>query len=500
MKFSVSQMTTLTYCKGLPTPVDELNELGFTTFEMFLEAYAPICRAASIETVDHLLSGTEFKKSDWNTHLQQTYGINKRHANGVISSAKGRVDGAKEYRILHLKTLEVKIKSLSAWLKKAERKLALARKFYAKKQWQDSKCGCNFPLWSSLQHKGTNWQSLRFVIHNKKRKLTLLTNKVKHLKLKPIKVFIPHGDIFVVGSKDESFGNQVCQWDGERITFRVPKCLESRFGKTVSSKIGDFSRKINRLPGGGAKTWHFYRKNGKWITAVQFTPNPVLQVSRERVYGCIGIDMNPGSIGWAIVDAEGNLKGQGQIPLQMGLPWGKQQAQIVDACLQLAIVATEFKCPVVCEELDFSTKKQSLGQKSKKYARMLSGWAYSEFYKQLGSILSNRGIELIAVNPAYSSIIGLVKYLRMYGLASDAAAALVIARRGMKLSERIPRSLTAYCEVNSQQHVWSQWNQLNKKIEHSAVISSRCDYYSVSNWSFLVTPQAEEAQALRKNV
>jgi hypothetical protein len=106
-------MATLTYCKGLPTPVHELNELGKTTFEMFLEAYAPIFRVASIETIDRLLSNTEFKKSDWN--LQQSYRINKRHANGVISSASCRVDGAKKHRILHLKTLEVKIKSISTW-------------------------------------------------------------------------------------------------------------------------------------------------------------------------------------------------------------------------------------------------------------------------------------------------------------------------------------------------------------------------------------------------
>lgn len=63
-------MATLTYCKGLPTPANELNELGKTDFEMFLEACAPIFRAATIETVNHLLSGTEFKKSDWNAHLQ----------------------------------------------------------------------------------------------------------------------------------------------------------------------------------------------------------------------------------------------------------------------------------------------------------------------------------------------------------------------------------------------------------------------------------------------
>ncbi|MEG5097485.1 hypothetical protein QUB31_35095 [Microcoleus sp. B13-B4] len=250
--------------------------------------------SASIETVSHLLLNTDFKKSDWNTHLQHTYGINKRHANGVISAAKGRVDGAKEHRILHVKTLEGKIKSISAWLKKAERKLALARKFYAKKKWQNSKTGCNFPIACSLQYKSTNWQSLRFQIHHKKRRLTRLTNRLEHLRLKPIKVFVPHSDIFVVGSKDESFGNQVSQWNGNTITFRVPKCLESRFGKAVSSEVGDFSRNINRLPECGAKTWHFYRKNGKWVIALQFTPKPVNQVSRNRMYGCIGIDMNPG--------------------------------------------------------------------------------------------------------------------------------------------------------------------------------------------------------------
>ncbi|MCU0545808.1 MAG: hypothetical protein MUE44_27195 [Oscillatoriaceae cyanobacterium Prado104] len=65
----------------------------------------------------------------------------------------------------------------------------------------------------------------------------------------------------------------------------------------------------------------------------------------------------------------------------------------------------------------------------------------------------------------------------------------------MKLSEKIPRFLTAYSEVNLEKQVGREWNQLNKKIERSAKISRRCDYYSVSNWSFLVNPDTEEAQA-----
>lgn len=210
--------------------------------------------------------------------------------------------------------------------------------------------------------------------------------------------------------------------------------------------------------------------------------------------------MNPGSIGWSYVDTDGNLKAHGQIPLQMGLPSDQQQAQIVDACLSLVNLAICFACPIVCEELDFSDKKERLGEQGRKYARMLSFWAYSQFFKQLQSILSNRGVELITVNPAYSSIIGLVKYMKMYGLASAQAAALVIARRGMRLSERIPDSITAYAEVNSEKHVWGQWYQLNQQIKRSGKINRRHDYFAVSNWSFLANLDIEEAQALGKSV
>jgi hypothetical protein len=64
------------------------------------------------ETVSHLLSSDSFNKSSWNTHLQQAYGISKRHANGVISFSKGLVDTAKECRANYIKTLTGKLKSL----------------------------------------------------------------------------------------------------------------------------------------------------------------------------------------------------------------------------------------------------------------------------------------------------------------------------------------------------------------------------------------------------
>jgi len=46
---------------------------------------------------------------------------------------------------------------------------------------------------------------------------------------------------------------------------------------------------------------------------------------------------------------------------------------------------------------------------------MLAGWVDSPLFKLLKSIFYNRGMELLAVNQAYNSITGLVKYLKMYG-------------------------------------------------------------------------------------
>jgi hypothetical protein len=41
-------------------------------------------------------------------------------------------------------------------------------------------------------------------------------------------------------------------------------------------------------------------------------------------------------------------------------------------------------------------------------------------------------------HPAYSSLIGMTKFMRQYGLSSDTAAAMASSRRAMFFSERVP--------------------------------------------------------------
>ena len=75
-----------------------------------------------------------------------------------------------------------------------------------------------------------------------------------------------------------------------------------------------------------------------------------------------------------------------------------------------------------------------------------------------------------------------------------------MARRGMRLCEKIAGSLTAFVEVNLKQHVWNLWNQVNNKMKHWGLVTNRHTYYYISNWDFLANPEPSlrEAPALGK--
>ena len=76
---------------------------------------------------------------------------------------------------------------------------------------------------------------------------------------------------------------------------------------------------------------------------------------------------------------------------------------------------------------------------SRKYARMLSSFSYGKVKAYFLSRGYREGVEIVAVNPAYSSVVGRVKFMERYGLTVHQAAALVLARRYLGCSERIPR-------------------------------------------------------------
>ena len=108
-----------------------------------------------------------------------------------------------------------------------------------------------------------------------------------------------------------------------------------------------------------------------------------------------------------------------------------------------------------------------------------------EIRQALSRACIRRSVRIVLVNPAYTSIIGLVKFAPRYGSSVHAAAALAIARRAMALSERLPASgesisvlLASGDRVTlprpariARRHVWSSWSRLARGL--SAVHEGR---------------------------
>ena len=84
------------------------------------------------------------------------------------------------------------------------------------------------------------------------------------------------------------------------------------------------------------------------------------------------------------------------------------------------------------------------------------------------------GVEIRKIHPAYTSVIGRLKYQPQYGMSVHAAAALVIARRGgLKIRrENVPKALRQWLlekgQFNEQayrKNDWRIWNQAKKAME-----------------------------------
>ena len=135
--------------------------------------------------------------------------------------------------------------------------------------------------------------------------------------------------------------------------------------------------------------------------------------------------------------------------------------------------------PIVIEKLDFRQKKAALEGESRKYSRMLSSFSYGKIKAYFISRGYREGVEIHQVNPAFSSVIGRVKFMERYGLSVHQAAALVLARRSLGFSERIPRRWV--CPIGNGvqvaftvpvrkrvKHVWTYWGAVLGQLRTGA--------------------------------
>ncbi len=159
-------------------------------------------------------------------------------------------------------------------------------------------------------------------------------------------------------------------------------------------------------------------------------------VVTDKERGAIGVDFNADHLPVVETDAPGNCVNAFGVPL---VTYGKSQRQAEVIIGDAVGYAREAGKPIVIEQLDFRWKESALEGESRKYSRMLSSFSYGKVEAYFLSRGYREGVEIHQVNPAFSSEIGRVKFMERYGLSVHQAAALLLARRLLGCSERIPR-------------------------------------------------------------
>ena len=305
-------------------------------------------------------------------------------------------------------------------------------------------------------------------------------------------------EFFVLGSRDETAGCQLCVAtvadDGTlTLRLRMPDCLADQHGKYLTIErvrfayghghvltaldsnveYGSYRREHGEAAAratnlGQAISYRFKRDEKGWrvFATTQMMDVPVVTYKGR---GAIGVDLNADHLAVVETDASGNYVNAFSVPL---VTYGKSQRQaeaiIGDAVARVVRYAREAVKPIVMERLDFRQKKAALEGESHKYSRMLSSFSYGKIQAYFVSRGYREGVEVHQVNPAYSSVIGRVKFMERYGLSVHQAAALVLARRLLGCSERIPRRWVALVGNGVQvaftvpvrkrvKHVWTYW-------------------------------------------
>ncbi|WP_245596364.1 IS200/IS605 family accessory protein TnpB-related protein [Sulfurihydrogenibium subterraneum] len=159
--------------------------------------------------------------------------------------------------------------------------------------------------------------------------------------------------------------------------------------------------------------------------------------------GVIGIDVNasPFHIAIATVKTDGNLQAVERISLHKLINKTKNQReylswQIAHQIVELAIIQDK---AIAIERLK-EIKKGNKGDGNKKLRKRLQQWIYKGILEKIKALAKRKQIEVIEVNPAYTSVIGSLKYAPQYNLDKDTAGSFVIGRKALGYKESLPKN------------------------------------------------------------
>jgi len=228
--------------------------------------------------------------------------------------------------------------------------------------------------------------------------------------------------------------------NGEYVCARAIRSAKRKTDKWIgfisniehAEKTGDWFPYTVRLKLRNGKIYAQFSKEDKF---------PEVTITKDN--GVIGIDINAYPFHLAIVHTakDGNLEKYERISLDNLLEGSSEKREYLSWQVAHQVVenAKKERKAIVVENLE-KLPKGKRGDGLPKLRQRLQKWVYKALLQKIEIVAKRNGIQVVKVNPAYTSIIGKLKYAPLYNIDKDTAGAYVIARRGLGFKERLPKN------------------------------------------------------------
>lgn len=301
----------------------------------------------------------------------------------------------------------------------------------------------------------------------------------------------------MIGSKDESCGNVNCQLkldtpDADTGILQINTGTE-KLKISIQLKYGREFIQAGLL-NEQALTYRFNKDSttNNWRVRVSLDVQktaPAIKTFKD--IGVVSVDINSDHLAVTELDRMGNVIYAFTIDLNLyGKSTEQAKALTGDAIKKLTEYAESKAKPLVIEDLNFEKKRQNLKiNDTVRYKRMLSSFSYSRIIQLIRARTQDRGIELILINPAYTSQIGALKYQERFNLSKHHAAAMVIGRRGMGFKEKLfkfvqAQTTSAVPVRNQYKSLFAYWKAVFSKLRAHVVRSSKTVELKVDDFTF----------------
>ena len=404
-------------------------------------------------TLHILRNSPEISRNDLNKLLQEKFSVTTRTASSAIYEVEEMISSALALIPLNIEKLETRIDGKIKLIEKKKKEIA---KIYASRKTNTKRLGKLklhiYNIHNSINRIRQKIENLERQLNERKPNICMGTKKLAR---NNIEAFKHHRDsqINYIGRAWENQGNANFQMQyikkGNFFAMKVRRDFGKRkddrsperfvYGK-CHFKYG--GKQIRDAMRGNASpvTVSVIRRNDRYYLFVTVTVSyESSAIVTRKEHGVIGIDFNKGFINICETDEKGNIVNIEK----MSYPFGKAgitDAGLADVISKVSKKAVETGKSIVAEDLSFEKKKRkakkAVTPTEKERMRMLHSLPYSRYAQILENITFNRRIELIKVNPAYTSRTAEQKFCNQMKLNIHNGAAYVIARKGMGIKDK----------------------------------------------------------------